>query len=155
MVKKSKDAYRNIREVSDLLHLEPHVLRFWESKFETLQPMTLGGGRRFYAPEDIELIKTIQELLHGQGLTIKAASRLIAKHGNEAPLFAIANDLPKKPLPETAKPAKSGATGHQIDNEKLEALVQIDALLLALENRAKSAIARCDEMLENIALAAR
>ncbi len=152
MVKKSKDAYRNIREVSDHLDLEQQVLRFWESKFDSFKPMTLGGGRRFYSPEDIELIQTIRELLYGRGLTIKAASRLIAAHGHDAPQFAVANDSKKQTSPKGTNAKKVAAP---ISASQIKALHQIENLLSALEHRARIAIMRCDEILENMAMAAR
>lgn len=84
-MKKSSQAYRNIREASAELGLEAHVLRFWESRFDDLNPMTRGGGRRFYSVKDIELLHTIKHLLHDEGHTIKAANRMVSE-GYKAPI---------------------------------------------------------------------
>ncbi len=76
---KSADAYRTISEVADELKLPQHVLRFWESKFKQIMPMKRAGGRRFYRPQDIELIKRIHYLLYTQGYTIKGVQKLLGK----------------------------------------------------------------------------
>ncbi len=78
-MKKSSQAYRNIREASAELELEAHVLRFWESRFDDLKPMTRGGGRRFYSVNDMALLRTIKHLLHDEGHTIKAANRMVSE----------------------------------------------------------------------------
>lgn len=74
---KSPGAYRTISEASDELGVPQHVLRFWETKFSQIRPMKRSGGRRFYRPEDIDLIRTIQTLLYDQGYTIKGVQRLL------------------------------------------------------------------------------
>lgn len=76
---KSDKAFKTIREVADLLGLEQHVLRFWETKFKDVKPVKRAGGRRYYRPEDVEALKTIQQLLHGHKLTIKGAQQLLNK----------------------------------------------------------------------------
>lgn len=73
---KSATAFRTISEVATELDVPQHVLRFWESKFSQIRPMKRGGGRRYYRPEDIRLIKQIQDLLHNQGYTIKGVQKL-------------------------------------------------------------------------------
>ena len=74
---KSASAFRTIGEVSLELDLPQHVLRFWESKFNRLRPMKRGGGRRYYRPEDIELLKRIKQLLYEDGYTIKGVQKLL------------------------------------------------------------------------------
>lgn len=74
---KAASAYRTISEASDELGVPQHVLRFWETKFSQIRPMKRSGGRRFYRPEDIDLIRTIQTLLYDQGYTIKGVQRLL------------------------------------------------------------------------------
>jgi DNA-binding transcriptional MerR regulator len=76
---KSDSAYRTISEVADDLRLPQHVLRFWESKFRQINPMKRAGGRRFYRPQDIDLIKRIHYLLYTQGYTIKGVQKLLVK----------------------------------------------------------------------------
>ena len=74
---KSDTAYKTISEVANVLQLQPHVLRFWESKFEQIQPLKRAGGRRFYRPEDVALIRGIRHLLHDKGLTIKGVKKIM------------------------------------------------------------------------------
>lgn len=70
---KSSRALKTISEVSEILELPQHVLRFWETKFPQIQPLKRRGGRRFYRPQDVELLKIIKTLLHEKGYTIKGA----------------------------------------------------------------------------------
>lgn len=74
---KSPSAFRTIAEVSDELDLPQHVLRFWESKFPQIRPLKRGGGRRYYRPEDIVLLRRIRSLLHDEGYTIRGAQKLL------------------------------------------------------------------------------
>lgn len=78
---KSENALRTISEVAEALDVKPHVLRFWESKFDQIKPMKRAAGRRYYRPEDVELIAGIKQLLHGQGMTIKGAQKHIKDNG--------------------------------------------------------------------------
>ncbi len=73
---KSASAFRTISEVSNELGVPQHVLRFWETKFAQVRPLKRGGGRRYYRPEDIALLKRIQGLLYDEGYTIKGVQRL-------------------------------------------------------------------------------
>jgi DNA-binding transcriptional MerR regulator len=77
MVSKTPEAFRNITEVSSMLNVPTHVLRFWETRFSQLKPIKRNGGRRYYRPEDIILLKRIQELLYDQGYTIKGAQQVL------------------------------------------------------------------------------
>ena len=81
--RKSPTAFRTISEVADDLQIPQHVLRFWESKFPQLKPLKRGGGRRYYRPEDIALLKRISDLLYTQGYTIKGVQRLLRDGGTE------------------------------------------------------------------------
>ena len=76
-VKKSPNAFRTISEVSDVLEVQQHVLRFWETKFTQIKPVKRNGGRRYYRPEDIGLLKYIQDLLKDEGYTIKGVQKLL------------------------------------------------------------------------------
>jgi len=80
-VGKSRDAFRTISEVSEWLDTPAHVLRFWESKFSQIKPVKRAGGRRYYRPEDVELLAGIKSLLHKDGLTIKGAQKLLREKG--------------------------------------------------------------------------
>jgi DNA-binding transcriptional MerR regulator len=81
MSDKSVDAFRTISEVADDLDLPQHVLRFWETRFTQIKPMKRGGGRRYYRPADVDLIKGIRNLLYERGYTIKGAQKLIRDNG--------------------------------------------------------------------------
>ncbi len=78
---KSKDAFRTISEVADWLDVQPHVLRFWESKFSQVRPVKRAGGRRYYRPNDMLLIGGIKQLLHDDGMTIKGVQKLLREKG--------------------------------------------------------------------------
>lgn len=80
---KSADAFRTISEVSTELDVPKHVLRFWEQRFKQLKPLKRGGGRRFYRPEDVELIKGIKALLNRDAYTIRGVQRILKEQGVE------------------------------------------------------------------------
>ena len=77
MTDKSSDAFRTISEVSAELNVPPHVLRFWETKFSNLRPLKRSGGRRYYRPDDINVLMRIRDLLYEDGFTIKGAQRFL------------------------------------------------------------------------------
>ncbi len=80
---KAAGAFRTISEVAEELNVEQHVLRFWETKFSHIKPLKRGGGRRYYRPEDVELLKNIHHLLYSEGYTIKGVQKLLsATRGN-------------------------------------------------------------------------
>src|ERR1700753_2275361 len=79
--RKTADAFRTISEVADELHVPQHVLRFWETKFPQVKPLKRGGGRRYYRPDDITLLRRISDLLYIQGYTIKGVQRLLREGG--------------------------------------------------------------------------
>lgn len=81
--KKSASAFRTISEVANELDVQQHVLRFWETKFSHVKPMKRGGGRRYYRPEDVELLKAIHTLLYDQGYTIKGVQKLLSVSKNK------------------------------------------------------------------------
>ena len=87
---KSPDAFRTISEVAEDLDLPQHVLRFWETRFPQIKPMKRGGGRRYYRPDDVDLLKGIRHLLYDQGYTIKGVQKLLKTNGNRF-VMAIAN----------------------------------------------------------------
>ncbi len=78
---KSPEAFRTISEVSKDLSLPQHVLRFWETKFTQIKPIKRGGGRRYYRPEDIKLLKGIKNLLYNDGYTIRGVQKVIKENG--------------------------------------------------------------------------
>src|SRR5215475_8680344 len=76
-VEKSAQAFRTISEVADELDVPQHVLRFWETKFPQIRPLKRGGGRRYYRPEDVDLLRRVSQLLYREGYTIKGVQRLL------------------------------------------------------------------------------
>ncbi|GIL00365.1 MAG: MerR family transcriptional regulator [Alphaproteobacteria bacterium] len=79
---KSPDAFRTISEVAEELDLPQHVLRFWETRFSQIRPLKRGGGRRYYRPEDVDLLKGIKRLLYDEGYTIRGLQRILKEQGN-------------------------------------------------------------------------
>ena len=80
MTSKADDAFRTISEVSKILDIPAHVLRFWETKFSQVKPIKRSGGRRYYRSEDIEVLYSIRELLYNEGYTIKGAQKVLKSH---------------------------------------------------------------------------
>jgi DNA-binding transcriptional MerR regulator len=93
--KKAASAFRTISEVADELNVQQHVLRFWETKFSQIRPLKRGGGRRYYRPEDVEVLKTIHKLLYSEGYTIKGVQKLFREKGKN-------QVVEKTPVPQNA-----------------------------------------------------
>jgi DNA-binding transcriptional MerR regulator len=122
---KSPDAFRTISEVAEDLDLPQHVLRFWETRFTQIKPMKRGGGRRYYRPHDVELIKGIRHMLYDQGYTIKGVQKLLRENGNQF-LVAIANGdvaaieaIAQRKQAEAAVPLTPAAQPRSADDEVL------------------------------------
>jgi DNA-binding transcriptional MerR regulator len=102
---KSATAFRTISEVAGDLEVAQHVLRFWESKFPQVRPLKRGGGRRYYRPEDVDLLRQIRSLLYDEGYTIKGAQKLLKGQKRPASNDDLgpdrgAGDMPAAPAPE-------------------------------------------------------
>ncbi len=95
--RKAPNAFRTISEVADELHIPQHVLRFWETKFPQVRPLKRGGGRRYYRPDDISLLRRISDLLYIEGYTIKGVQRLLREGGGK-----LGDDIPPPPADERA-----------------------------------------------------
>jgi DNA-binding transcriptional MerR regulator len=80
-VEKGPDAFRTISEVADDLDLPQHVLRFWETRFTQIKPLKRGGGRRYYRPDDVDLLRGIRHLLYGEGYTIRGVQQILREQG--------------------------------------------------------------------------
>jgi DNA-binding transcriptional MerR regulator len=107
-VEKSASAFRTISEVADELKVQQHVLRFWESKFSQIAPLKRGGGRRYYRPEDVELLKNIYHLLYQEGYTIKGVQKLLhSTRGNLTTRVADARVADAKGSVEKEEPVSS------------------------------------------------
>ena len=113
---KSRAAFRTISEVADDLDVAQHVLRFWESKFPQVRPLKRGGGRRYYRPEDIELLRQIRRLLYDEGYTIKGAQKLLrARRAPRQGEPAEVEPSPREPAPRTPLRALSVAIRRELD----------------------------------------
>jgi DNA-binding transcriptional MerR regulator len=111
MINKSKSAFKTIAEVADELGVATHVLRFWETKFSQIKPMKTGGGRRYYRPDDVEIIKLIKSLLYNNRYTIEGAQQLIKTKGLKTLLGEeeIQKDFFETQAERTAEPAAAPA----------------------------------------------
>lgn len=78
---KAPEAFRTISEVAEDLDIPQHVLRFWETRFSQIRPMKRGGGRRYYRPADVDLLKGVRQLLYGDGYTIRGVQRILKQNG--------------------------------------------------------------------------
>ena len=110
--KKAPNAFRTISEVADELHIPQHVLRFWETKFPQVKPLKRGGGRRYYRPDDIALLRRISDLLYIQGYTIKGVQRLLREGGGK-----LGDDIP--PATEAERAAAAAERAAQPDQASL------------------------------------
>ncbi|MFT6558328.1 MerR family transcriptional regulator [Sneathiella sp.] len=109
---KSPDAFRTISEVSDELDVPQHVLRFWESKFPVVKPLKRGGGRRYYRPADVELIRGIRDLLYTHGFTIKGAQKLLKEQGGKIENIDVLSPVSKKRDRQADAPAMTASSGN-------------------------------------------
>ena len=110
---KAPDAFRTISEVADEIDVPQHVLRFWESRFTQIKPMKRGGGRRYYRPDDVDLLRGVRHLLYGEGYTIRGVQRILRDEGSafvqnvwrpgaELPPLPDANDEPESFVEDVA-----------------------------------------------------
>jgi DNA-binding transcriptional MerR regulator len=95
-LEKAPDAFRTISEVADEIDVPQHVLRFWESRFPQIRPMKRGGGRRYYRPDDVDLLRGVRHLLYGEGYTIRGVQRILREHGVTfvQTVWSVSTDLP-------------------------------------------------------------
>jgi len=111
---KSAAAFRTISEVAEELAVPQHVLRFWESKFSQIRPLKRGGGRRYYRPEDVTLLRRIRQCLYGDGYTIKGVQRLL-REGQLKPAEQIERaEEPETPAASLPQPA-AGDSGSDLE----------------------------------------
>ena len=143
IVNKSKSAFKTIAEVADELGVATHVLRFWETKFSQIKPMKAGGGRRYYRPDDVEIIKLIKGLLYNNRYTIEGAQQLIKSKGLKNLLGEeeIQKDFfEEKPAEEVASPEPAPVQVQTIIKQELsrEAVADISNAVNVLKSlRAK------------------
>jgi DNA-binding transcriptional MerR regulator len=129
-VAKGPEAFRTISEAADELSVPQHVLRFWETKFAFIRPMKRAGGRRFYRPSDIAVLRGVRHLLHDEGYTIKGVQRLHREEGLRRLISAGGEGEPPSGAP-TAAPAPAAQSDSLYDALRdLETAKQrLDALL--------------------------
>ncbi|MCW5715386.1 MAG: MerR family transcriptional regulator [Bauldia sp.] len=111
---KAPDAFRTISEVAEDLDLPQHVLRFWETRFSQIRPLKRGGGRRYYRPQDVDLLRGIRHLLYGEGYTIRGVQRILKEQGLRA-VIASAQGVPVGPLPADFEPGDDEAASYEED----------------------------------------
>ena len=142
-VAKSPDAFRTISEAADEIGVPQHVLRFWETKFSFIRPMKRAGGRRFYRPQDIAVLRGVRVLLHDQGYTIKGVQRLHKEQGlrrlaaageGARPEGAVVEAFPQEmAFDEPAAPAVDREQLLALREELLEAKFKLDAVLQRID----------------------
>lgn len=137
---KSPEAFRTISEVADDLDVPKHVLRFWEGKFSQLRPLKRGGGRRYYRPEDVQLLKGIRQLLYEDRYTIKGVQRILREQGVRHVMQVWestegGNPLGGREIPDIAADVARGATsiapetpessGADLDKDQMDRLREL------------------------------
>lgn len=149
-MEKSPEAFRTISEVADDLDVPQHVLRFWETKFSQIKPMKRAGGRRYYRPNDVDLLRGIRHLLYGEGYTIKGVQKILREQNvsfvtevgqtGKIPAMALSDDDGDDPeLMDRAAGSSGGGTlalgdaGIKSLSEALENLQAAQALLAIKE----------------------
>ncbi|WP_373089985.1 MerR family transcriptional regulator [Sneathiella sp.] len=135
-MQKSPDAFRTISEVSSELDVPQHVLRFWETKFHIVKPLKRGGGRRYYRPSDIELIRGIRDLLYKHGFTIRGAQKLLKEQGGKIDnVDAMVSAARAEGNPALTRAAADNDAGAQLPEATRQ---QISAVLIELRNLKKA-----------------
>lgn len=135
---KASEAFRTISEVATDLGVPKHVLRFWEGKFPQIRPMKRGGGRRYYRPEDVELLRGIQVLLHSEGFTIRGVQKILREQGADqvkasgetGSLVAGLSGPAEAAAPsKTAQPVRAKRASKAVANRKLleQAIGELEA----------------------------
>ena len=133
MSSKSPEAFRTISEVSKDLSLPQHVLRFWETKFAQIKPIKRGGGRRYYRPEDVMLLKGIKSLLYNDGYTIRGVQKVIKENGTRKLLNVSSNNKNFTVLQKSNNDQinQNNLSQHPINSSKRRKLVNVlDNLIL-------------------------
>jgi len=135
---KSAEAFRTISEVASDLDVPQHVLRFWETKFNQVRPMKRGGGRRYYRPEDVDLLRSIRSLLYDDGYTIKGVQKLLREGGlrpdDSEGALAVPVDVPEPAAP-SSQPVPQAAPVSSADKSELKAVLgELEALKKLLDS---------------------
>jgi DNA-binding transcriptional MerR regulator len=116
---KAPDAFRTISEVADEIDVPQHVLRFWESRFPQIRPMKRGGGRRYYRPDDVDLLRGVRHLLYGEGYTIRGVQRILREQGTGV-VQNVWRAGAEPPPPELDEDRARENVGAETSGERLE-----------------------------------
>lgn len=122
---KSPDAFRTISEAAEELDLPQHVLRFWETRFSTIKPLKRGGGRRYYRPDDVMLLKGIRHLLYDQGFTIKGVQRILKDQGPRY-VIAVGEGKPVEELLPMIEQAQAAGDEAELEEARMTASSGLD-----------------------------
>ncbi len=122
---KSPDAFRTISEAAEELDLPQHVLRFWETRFSTIKPLKRGGGRRYYRPEDVMLLRGIRHLLYDQGFTIKGVQRILKEQGARY-VIAVGEGRPLEDLLPMIGQAEAAGDEAELEEAQMTANPALD-----------------------------
>jgi DNA-binding transcriptional MerR regulator len=149
---KSPDAFRTISEVADDLGIPQHVLRFWETRFSQIRPLKRGGGRRYYRPDDVDLLKGIRHLLYGEGYTIRGVQRILKAEGIRFVQGVGRGEETVAPLPDLAEddqlePSRDAAAAEPQDAPAL-APASVESLREVLGE-----LRECDRVLKSLTAA--
>jgi DNA-binding transcriptional MerR regulator len=118
---KAPDAFRTISEVADDLDIPQHVLRFWETRFAQIKPMKRSGGRRYYRPDDVDLLRGIRRLLYSEGYTIRGVQRILKEHGIKSVQGLIDASAPAPSFPPMDKASTPGGADEGDDEPDIDA----------------------------------
>jgi len=135
-IQKSPDAFRTISEVASELDVPQHVLRFWESKFTQIRPLKRGGGRRYYRPEDVDLLRGVRALLYSDGYTINGVQKVFREQGVkfvsetgkgtvDSSLAELAREAVRRDFEDDASDASLDANARKVLKALLEDLVSL------------------------------
>jgi DNA-binding transcriptional MerR regulator len=132
---KGPDAFRTISEAAEELGVPQHVLRFWETRFSFIRPMKRAGGRRFYRPQDITVLRGVRTLLHDEGYTIKGVQRLHREQGMARLLAAASGEVvPQEPLPVVEEEGAAAALSDTGRNRLSHALGELESAKAQLDH---------------------
>ena len=141
VLEKSPDAFRTISEAAEELDVPAHVLRFWESKFAQISPLKRAGGRRFYRPQDLALLRGIKHLLYSEGFTIKGAKKFIKDNGvasivelGNNPKREIARAVDSADVEARQEPVRKAAPGGRSNREIKDVIQELEGARAKLKS---------------------
>ena len=149
---KSPEAFKTISEVAEELDLPQHVLRFWETRFKQIKPLKRGGGRRYYRPDDVLLLKGIRHLLYAEGYTIKVVQRILKEQGNRF-VISVGGGAPVSAAPDpdadSARPVKQAVPVAQMASAMAASNAQQDVVRTQLQG-VMTELLECKRLLDQV-----